>query len=295
MARRNLWAVSWWNAAVVAVVLTGTTAIAEDAAGLRVATFDVDATPPVGLRMAYDNVVRPADLSLRSRGVVILGADEPIVLVAVDWIGIGNDAHDAFRKVIAEAAGTSPGRVAVQALHQHDAPQADFTAERLLAEMKIENYDRFDGDFARDVLARTAAAVATGIEKAVPLTHAGFGRGKVEQIASNRRLIGEDGKIRGWRASTTRDAALRAEPDGVIDPYVATLVLWSDETPAAVLTSYATHPMSYYRTGVPGPDFPASPACCGHRICHPRCMSTSPVRVAMLRRVNTTTDRRRTE
>ena len=256
MARRNLWAVSWWNAAVVAVVLTGTTAIAEDATGLRVATFDVDATPPVGLRMAYDNVVRPADLSLRSRGVVILGADEPIVLVAVDWIGIGNDAHDAFRKVIAEAAGTSPGRVAVQALHQHDAPQADFTAERLLAEMKIENYDRFDGDFARDVLARTAAAVATGIEKAVPLTHAGFGRGKVEQIASNRRLIGEDGKIRGWRASTTRDAALRAEPDGVIDPYVATLVLWSDETPAAVLTSYATHPMSYYRTGVPGPDFP---------------------------------------
>ena len=99
MARRNLWAVSWWNAAVVAVVLTGTTAIAEDAAGLRVATFDVDATPPVGLRMAYDNVVRPADLSLRSRGVVILGADEPIVLVAVDWIGIGNDAHDAFREL----------------------------------------------------------------------------------------------------------------------------------------------------------------------------------------------------
>ena len=41
---------------------------------LRLATFDVDATPPVGLRMAYDTVVRPADLSLRSRGIAILGA-----------------------------------------------------------------------------------------------------------------------------------------------------------------------------------------------------------------------------
>ena len=230
---------------------------AEDsAASLRIATFDADATPPVGLRMAYDNVIRPADLSLRSRGIAILGAGEPIVLVAIDWIGIGNGAHQAFREAVAEAAGTSPGRVAVQALHQHDAPQADFTAERLLNELGITTYDRFNGDFAREVIARTAAAVRKGVAKAVPLTHAGFGRGKVEQVASNRRLIGDDGKIRGWRASTTRDAALRAEPEGVIDPFVATLVLWSDDTPVAVLTSYATHPMSYYRTGVPGPDFP---------------------------------------
>ncbi len=243
--------------AAVAVSLSMGDARAEESApSLRIATFDADATPPVGLRMAYDNVSRPADLSLRSRGIVILGAGEPIVLVAVDWIGIGNEAHQAFREAVAEAAGTSPGRVAVQALHQHDAPQADFTAERLLSEMGITTYDRFNGDFAREMIARTAAVVNESVGTAVPLTHAGFGRGKVEQVASNRRLIGEDGKIRGWRASTTRDAALRAEPDGVIDPFVATLVLWSSDTPVAVLTSYATHPMSYYRTGVPGPDFP---------------------------------------
>ena len=252
------------SAAIVAgtlamlISLGAATMLAADppAETLRLATFDVDATPPVGFRMAYDTVVRPADLSLRSRGIAILGAGEPIVLVAVDWIGIGNGAHDFFRKAVAEAAGTSPVRVAVQALHQHDAPQADFTAERLLAAMGIDTYDRFDGDFAREMIARTAAAVKEGIAKAVPLTHAGFGRGTVAEVASNRRLIGDDGKIRGWRASTTRDAALRAEPEGVIDPFVATLVLWSDDTPAAVLTSYATHPMSYYRTGVPGPDFP---------------------------------------
>lgn len=263
----------WVNVTVVVAAAVGitlgmaagpglSTAMAADdqtataASELRLALFDVDATPPLGLRMAYDNVARPADLSLRSRGIVILGAGEPIVLVAIDWIGIGNAAHDAFRKAVAEAAGTSAMRVAVQALHQHDAPQADFTAERLLAAMGIDTYDRFDGGFAREVIARTATAVRESLAAAVPLTHIGFGRGEVQQVASNRRLIGEDGTIRGWRASTTGDAALRAEPEGVIDPFVAGVVLWSEETPMAVLTSYATHPMSYYRTGVPGPDFP---------------------------------------
>ena len=43
-------------------------------AGLRLAVFDVDATPPLGSMMAYDPVRRVDDLSLRCRGVVILGA-----------------------------------------------------------------------------------------------------------------------------------------------------------------------------------------------------------------------------
>ncbi|MEO1991354.1 MAG: hypothetical protein ABGW78_05415, partial [Pirellulales bacterium] len=45
-------------------------------------------------------------------------------------------------------------------------------------------------------------------------------------------------------------------PEGLIDPFVHAMVLWSEDSPIAVMTSYATHPMSYYRTGVPGPDFP---------------------------------------
>src|SRR5689334_6835234 len=53
---------------------------------LRVATFDVDATPPVGSMMAYDPVTNHWELGLRARGVVLLGAGEPIVLCAVDWL-----------------------------------------------------------------------------------------------------------------------------------------------------------------------------------------------------------------
>src|SRR5689334_12871042 len=55
--------------------------------GLKLATFDVDATPPVSSMMAYDKVLRQDDLSLRCRGVALLGAGQPIVLCALDWIG----------------------------------------------------------------------------------------------------------------------------------------------------------------------------------------------------------------
>lgn len=223
---------------------------------VRIATFDVDATPSLGAAMAYGPVVRPADLSLRCRGIVLLGAGDPIVVAAIDWIGVGNEAHDAFRQALASAADTGADRVAVQALHQHDAPQCDFTAERILKELGTRDFPRFQGDFARDVIERAAEAIRTALPNATPATHWGFGRAEVQEVASNRRLIGPDGTLRAWRGSTTGDPALRAEPEGTIDPTVATLVFWNEETPLAVLTSYATHPMSYYRTGVPGPDFP---------------------------------------
>src|SRR5205823_9753924 len=83
---------------------------------ISVATFDVDATPPLGSAMAYDPVKRLDELTLRCRGIVIVGAGEPIVLCAVDWIGIANEGHDQFRERLADAAGTTRERVAVHTL-----------------------------------------------------------------------------------------------------------------------------------------------------------------------------------
>ena len=51
-----------------------------DTATVKIATFDVDATPPLGSAMAYDPVKRLDELTLRCRGIVLLGADKPIVL-----------------------------------------------------------------------------------------------------------------------------------------------------------------------------------------------------------------------
>src|SRR5690348_17078862 len=88
-------------------------------ATIKVATFDVDATPPLGVPMAYDPVKRLDELTLRCRGIVLIGSAKPIVLCAVDWIGIANEGHDQFREFLADAAGTTRDHVAVHTLHQH--------------------------------------------------------------------------------------------------------------------------------------------------------------------------------
>jgi hypothetical protein len=224
--------------------------------GMRLATFDVDATPPLGSAMAYDPVKRLDELTLRCRGIVLIGSGEPIVLCAVDWIGIANEGHDAFRAELARAAGTQPERVAVHALHQHDAPGCDFTAEKLLQELGVSTYPRFEGTFHREVIARAGAAVRMGMLNAKPVTHYGWGEAVVKEVASQRRIRGVDGRIRASRTSSTKDPAIRAEPEGVIDPAVSVLSFWNGDQPVAVLSAYACHPQSYYRLGIPSPDFP---------------------------------------
>lgn len=223
---------------------------------IRLATFDVDATPPLGSAMAYDKVRRVDELTLRARGVVLLGKDAPIVLCAVDWIGIANEGHDAFCETLAKAAGTTPQRVAVHALHQHDAPGCDFTGERLLKQLGVKDLGRCESTFHRALLSRLAEAVRTAVPLAQPVTHAGWGTARVEQVASNRRIMGPAGRLRPMRGSATKDASLRSEPEGLIDPDVTQLSFWHGEKPLAVLSYYACHPQSYYRTGIPSPDFP---------------------------------------
>jgi len=61
---------------------------------LRVATFDVDATPPVGSMMAYDPVTNQWDLGLRARGIVLKGIDPELE----------RRSNEALRRVVAGAA-----------------------------------------------------------------------------------------------------------------------------------------------------------------------------------------------
>ena len=224
-------------------------------AQLRVGLFDIDATPPVGSRMAYDPVTNAWDLGLRARGVVVMGTDRPVVLCAVDWIGIGNEGHDAFRQQLAAAAGTTVDRVAVHSLHQHDAPECDFGAEAILREAGVSPWN-YEGTFARELLGRLSNAVSRAVFQARPFNQVGTGQAEVREVASNRRIFGPDGKVRAVRYTATTDPALRAEPEGVIDPMVSLVSFWNDDRPVAVLSYYATHPQSYYRTGVANPDFP---------------------------------------
>ena len=228
------------------------TAVAESP--LKVGLFDVDASPPIGSPLAYDTcdeVLQP----LSCRGLVLVGGESPIVLCAIDWIGVANEGHEAFREALAAAAGTTPDRVAVHALHQHDAPVCDFSADRLLAQHGIAHL-RYDSVFARRVIEGAADSVKEALAKAQPVTHLGLGEAIVEKVASNRRILGPDGIVKVTRYTATADPAVRAEPVGTIDPVLKMWSLWRDEEPIVAVTYYATHPQSYYRTGKANPDFP---------------------------------------
>ena len=226
----------------------------EKAETLRISVFDIDATPPVGSWLAYDPMVNGWDLSLRARGIVITGADKPIVLCAIDWIGISNDSQDAFKSALAEAAGTTPTHVVVHTLHQHDAPICDFSAEEMLKTAGLTPTS-FDGSFARQMIARLQQAVAASLPNAQPLTHIKTGKAPVYQVASNRRIIKADGTLE-TRYTACRDSALRSKPEGLIDPDVSLISFWNEDKPVAVLSFYATHPQSYYLTKIANPDFP---------------------------------------
>jgi hypothetical protein len=232
-------------------------ACSAQAAELRVATFKVDVTPPPGSPLC-DGLVPPAtgvNDPLSARGIV-LEADKqaPIVLVAFDWVGIGNEGHDAFRKAIAHACKTTIDRVCVHALHQHDAPGCDFLAEKIAAEAGLPN-KLFPVEYSRDAVRRVAAAAGEAQQHLEAVTRVGYGKGLVKKVASSRRILGPDGKVQVVRFSANKDPKIRAFPEGNIDPYVRMVSFWRDDRPLAVLTYYATHPQSYYYTGKCSADF----------------------------------------
>lgn len=222
---------------------------------LHLATFACDVTPPIGhpLCGGWIEPARAVDDPLWARGVVLLGMGEPIVLCSVDWCGIRNEANVAWRQALARAAHTVPEKVAVQCVHPHNAPFADTGAERLI-EAAPEPSLSLDLKFFDRAVNQTAESLQRSLVKTQAFDHVGIGQARVDQVASNRRIV-VDGKVKFTRTSATKDAKVRAEPEGLIDPWLKTLSFWQGDRPLAALHYYATHPMSYYGDGRVSSDF----------------------------------------
>lgn len=229
-----------------------------NAGDLKIATFKADVTPPVGSPLC-DGLVPPTkgvNDPLSARGIILKADDQaPIVLVAVDWVGIGNEGNKAWREAIATACNTSIDRVAVHTLHQHDAPGCDFHAARIASEAGLGD-KLFNVEFAREAIERVATAASEAQKHLHLVTHVGHGMGRVEKVASNRRILGPDGKVQHVRYSAGGSNPLMRElPEGLIDPNVRLVSFWNEDHPLAVLSYYATHPQSYYQTGNCSADF----------------------------------------
>lgn len=242
------------QALAAGVVLSPLAAAAEP--GFRLATFTAEVTPPLGHALMGGGIAPAAKVEdpLFVHGLVLLGGDKPIVLAAVDWCEIRNDAYDRWRAVLAQAAGTTAERVLLTSVHQHDAPVADLEAQRLLAKHKAAG-SICDLEFHEKAVQRAGKAVADCLKTAQPITHIGTGQAKVAEVASNRRYIGNDGKPQFGRTSATRDPKVREQPEGTVDPWLKMLSFWNGDQAVAALSCYATHPMSYYGKGGISADF----------------------------------------
>jgi hypothetical protein len=225
-------------------------------ATLHLSTFTCDVTPPLGhpLCGGWIEPVRAVDDPLQALGVILLGVGKPIVLCAVDWCGLRNEAHLAWRQELARAAQTTIDRVAVHCVHQHNAPFADVEAEKLV-EAAPGAPASLDLKFFEGVVQQVSKAAADSLAHTRPFDHVGIGQARVEQVASNRRIVGNDGKVKSIRYSATKDPKIRAEPEGLIDPWLKTVSFWHGPKPQAALSYYATHPMSYYGDGRVSSDF----------------------------------------
>ncbi len=243
-------------AAAAGVGILGGCVGASRRSGLGVASFEADVTVPVGHGMMggawlSKSVADP----LEARGLVLTGFGPPVVFVSVDWCEIRNEAYRRWREVLAEAAGTSPERVMVSTIHQHDAPVADLAAERLLRERGLSG-TICDLEFHEAAVQRVAAALKGALPDLRRVTHWGMGRARVEGVASNRRYVMPDGQVRFDRGSATRNAFAIEANEGLIDPWLRTLSFWEGDQALAAASFYAVHPMSYYGQGEVSADFP---------------------------------------
>ncbi len=161
----------------------------------------------------------------------------------------------SFGSGLAKAAGTSPDHVTVHTRHQHDAPRCDLGSAKLLAAVGHvkEHYDvpfietRYQRCSSRDrEVGRTGQA-----DRCHRIRH-----GEVKEVASNRRMLDDKGKVFTTRYTACKDEAIRKLPVGVIDPQLRMITFLNGDKPVASLSFYATHPQSYYRTGGANPDFP---------------------------------------
>ncbi len=227
------------------------------AGNLHLAPFRFDVTPSIGHSLCggWIKPVIAVDDPLEAIGLILLGVGQPIVICVVDWTGLLNDAHLQWRTALAEAAGTTPDRVAVHCVHQHNAPfVCPFTAALIAAQPGLPRV--YDPAFFQRCLDAARVAAVAALPRARAVTHIATGSARIEQVASNRRMDRDaSGRVGIMRGSKCVDPRLIALPEGRIDPLLRTVAFYDRTEKIAACHYYATHPMSYYGDGRVTSDF----------------------------------------
>ena len=102
---------------------------------------------------------------------------------------------------------------------------------------------------------RSAAAVRKAIGGVARPSSRPLGAARVDRVASNRRILGRDGRVQYVRYSATKDPTIRDAPEGTVDMRLRSVGLFGRDRLLARLYFYTVHPMSYYGDGRVTSDF----------------------------------------
>jgi len=243
----------------IALAISGQrVSIAEDgnqsSTDLKIVTFQVDVTPPIGEPLAYvpnDKAETPIYVS----GVVLDDGTTRAVWVSCDYIYICGESYVKWTEMIAKQAGTVTKNVFLHSVHQHDSIRW------------APEYNPKEGEDGPLVVSlqyceKSLKDVADAIAIAVSGPWQSVGRlltGEIRLagLAANRRLVDENGKFAFTRYSGKNPPALQAWPVGKIDPILRTVCFENTEGRRSVaLHFYATHPMAAYMRNMVSTDVP---------------------------------------
>jgi hypothetical protein len=200
-------------------------------------------TPPVGVATVLGveaELVRVLD-DLFVRAICIEVGAERVIVAAADIIGLDPGDSEDFVSMIAKATGTCPENVVVHAIHTHQTANSHWETAAIL-----EPYGLVDQYCSQQFRALVAAGYQRAAQDAVAKLRTCemyFTSAPASGIASNRRVPvpGQGGKVL-FRESRP-NAALRAYPEGPIDPLVRLLLFRMEESGELIgISNYNCHP-----------------------------------------------------
>jgi len=222
--------------------------------GLKIVTFKVDVTPPIGAPLAYvpnDKVETPIYIS----GLVLDDGKTRAVWVSCDYLYICGESYDTWTETIAKSAEAPPENVFHNSVHQHDSiffapdynPQAGEDGPVFVEPEYCEKS-------LKDVSEAIAKAVSGPWQSVGKLLTA---ETRLGGLAANRRLVDENGQFAYTRYSGKNPPALQEWPVGKIDPILRTICFENTAGQKIVaLHFYATHPMAAYQRRMVSTDVP---------------------------------------
>lgn len=197
---------------------------------LKIGTAQVTITPPVGTPLAgyfSPRISRGIHDDLYCRALVLDDGETVLAHAACDLISIRRALVLEARRLVSEAIGIPPENIAISATHIHTGPYTS----RLLGFGGEEQY--------LALLPRLIAGAIISAYHSRSEGRLGFGTGKVESIAFNRRFRMRDGSVRTNAGVGNPEIV---EPTGPIDPELTVMKATGAEGDLrAVWVNYTVH------------------------------------------------------